>query len=81
MRVLTYESYSVAGCEEVTMPAGTFSPVRIEVSQIYTRAPAAAGRDYTLWYAPAVKYWVKRAGGRASFWDPVVGSELQILHD
>ena len=49
--------FTVVGCEEVTVPAGTFLAVRIDVV-------AGAGVPNTTvrwsyWYAPAVKFWVK----------------------
>ena len=75
--VLSNETYRVSRCEGVTVPAGTFVAVRIDVSQSLTRAGVTAGREFTLWYAPRVKYWVKRAAGRATFWDPVRGWELE----
>lgn len=75
--VLSAESYRVVGCEAVPVPAGTFVAVRIAVSQSYTRAGVTGRREFTLWYAPRVKYWVKRAAGGATFWDPVRGWALE----
>jgi len=51
--------------------------VRIDVSQIQSTRPANAAMDWSLWYAPAVKSFVKRTGGRATFWTPVPGFELE----
>lgn len=69
--------HTVVGCEQVTVPAGTFVAVRIAVSQIQSNRPANAAMEWTLWYAPAVKYFVKQAGGPATFWTPVLGYELE----
>jgi len=60
----------VAGCETVTVPAGTFLAARIEVSRRNTRGASAELPRYTLWYAPAVKYWVKGRGGSSTLGDP-----------
>lgn len=68
--------HSVVGCEEVTVPAGTFLAVRITVSQIQHNRPANAAMDWSVWYAPAVKAIVKQASGHATFWNPVTGYEL-----
>jgi hypothetical protein len=72
---VTQES-RVAGCETVTVPAGTFLAVRIEVSRRNTRSTSAAFDPYTLWYAPAVKYWVKGRGGSSTLNDPFREFEL-----
>jgi hypothetical protein len=69
--------HTVVGCEQVTVPAGTFVAVRIDVSQVQSTRPANAAMEWTLWYAPAVKYFVKRASGPATFWTPVPGYELE----
>ena len=69
--------HTVVGCEQVTVPAGTFVAVRIDVSQIQSNRPANAAMDWSLWYAPAVKSFVKRTGGRATFWTPMPGFELE----
>jgi hypothetical protein len=66
----------VAGCETITVPAGTFLAVRIEVSRRNTRSASAAFDPYTLWYAPAVKYWVKGRGGSSTLGDPFREFEL-----
>jgi hypothetical protein len=67
----------VAGCEQVTVPAGTFVAVRIEVSRREARSASAAFQRYTLWYAPAVKYWVMGRGGSATLGDPFVDFALE----
>lgn len=72
---ITQES-RVAGCETITVPAGTFLAARIEVSRRNTRSASAAFDPYTLWYAPAVKYWVKGRGGSSTLGDPFREFEL-----
>jgi hypothetical protein len=74
--VLLRRDSQVVGCEEVTVPAGTFLAVRIEASDVFTHTPGHASRTHTIWYAPAVKYWVKRASGRFTQWTPLKGFEL-----
>jgi hypothetical protein len=73
---ITQDSW-VAGCEQVTVPAGTFVAARIEVSRREAQGASAALRRYTLWYAPAVKYWVRGMGGAATLADPFVDFELE----
>ena len=63
---------SVAGWEEVVVPAGRFQAVKIEVNGRYDRfdkrGTSAEGADRrtsspvqeTIWYAPSVRRWVKR---------------------
>lgn len=59
------QTFTVLGCEQVTVPAGTFSAVVIEEEQrIFGGRPGDGVR--TWWYAPEVKYFVKLAHGRAS---------------
>lgn len=67
----------VLGCEEVTVPAGTFVAVRIWVSRTDNRSRIPRSRDYTLWYAPVVKYWVKGTGTFATIADRVAEFELE----
>ena len=69
--------HTVIRCEQVTVPAGTFIAVRIDVSQIQSNRPANAAKEWSLWYAPAAKYFVKQTGGPATFWTPVLGFELE----
>ena len=66
----------VAGCETITVPAGTYLAVRIEVSRRNLRSASAAFDPFTLWYAPAVKYWVKGRGGSSTLGDPFQEFEL-----
>jgi hypothetical protein len=75
--VQTIQDSRAAGCEAVTVPAGTFVAVRIEVSRRDAQSATAAFRRYTLWYAPGVKYWVKGIGGSATLADPFVDFELE----
>jgi hypothetical protein len=74
--VLLRRDMTVVGCEEVTVPAGTFLAVRIEASDVFTHTPGWASRRHTMWYAPAVKYWVKCASTWSSQWEAVKGFEL-----
>jgi hypothetical protein len=67
----------VAGCEQLTVTAGTFVAVRIVVSRRPAFSTSAAVEYYTVWYAPAVKYWVKGEGGSATMDDPIVDFELE----
>jgi hypothetical protein len=55
-------SYSATGMEEVSVPAGTFDAMRIEVQALYDLVVTVEGMDVpmpfptsmTLWYAPGV---------------------------
>jgi len=67
----------VVGCERLTVPAGTFVAVRVEVSRRDALSASADFKRYTLWYAPAVKYWLRGQGGSATFGDPFVDFELE----
>jgi hypothetical protein len=69
--------HTVVGCEQVSVPAETFVAVRIDVSQIQSNRPANAAMEWSQWYAPAVKFFVKQASGPATFWTPVIGFELE----
>ncbi len=74
--VLLRREMTVVGCEEVTVPAGTFLAARIEASDAFPHTPGVASRRHTSWYAPAVKYWVKHASTWSSQWQAVKGFEL-----
>jgi len=50
----------VAGCEQVTVPAGSFVAVRLDLAASIPGVPGAY-QDGTYWYAPAVKNMVKRS--------------------
>ena len=52
----------VAGWEEVAVPAGRFRALKVEAEGTFQRTDkAGAGHmRFVLWYAPAVKRWVKR---------------------
>ena len=58
------QRFTVLGCEQVAVPAGTFPAVVIEEEQGVSGT--ATGGFRTWWYAPDVKYLVKLAHGRAS---------------
>jgi hypothetical protein len=68
--LLTYrETYSVRGCEEIQVPAGTFFAVVIEEEQAIIGTADRGSRMW--WYAPEVKYFIKLTHGHAShpgFW-------------
>lgn len=68
--ILTYrKTFTVLGCEQVTVPAGTFLAVVIEERQDIMSGPGNGVRTY--WYAPDVGFFVKLAHGQAShpsFW-------------
>jgi len=54
---------SVGGYESVTTPAGTFDAIRMRIfmqldDETFWRFPTQC--NYVLWYAPAVKGWVKQ---------------------
>jgi hypothetical protein len=68
--LLVYRNtFSVVGCEQVRVPAGTFLAVVITEEQDVLGANARGSR--TWWYAPEVKYFVKLTHGWASpgFWN------------
>jgi hypothetical protein len=46
------------------------------VSRRNLRSASAAFDPFTLWYAPAVKYWVKGRGGSSTLGDPFQEFEL-----
>lgn len=65
--IFTYsERFTVLGCEQVAVPAGTFLAVVIEQEQGIAGQPTLGSGFRTWWYAPDVKYFVKLAHGRAS---------------
>ena len=49
----------VAGCEQVTVPAGSFVAIRLDLAASVPGVPGA-DQDATYWYAPAVKNKVKQ---------------------
>jgi len=69
--------HTVVGCEQVTVPAGTFVAVRIDVSQIQSNRPANAAMDWSLWYAPAVKFLREADWRPSNLLDPMPGFELE----
>jgi hypothetical protein len=68
--ILTYRStYTVRGCEQARVPAGSFQAVVIEEEQSIVGETVYGSR--TWWYAPDVKFFVKLTHGHAShpgFW-------------
>ena len=68
--LLVYRNtFTVVGCEQIRVPAGTFFAVAITEEQDSPGANARGSR--TWWYAPEVKYFVKLTHGWATpgFWD------------
>lgn len=66
-----YQTFTVLGCKEVTVPAGTFFAVVIEEDQKGIGELSRGGGLRTWWYAPDVRYFVKLAHGREDipgFW-------------
>jgi hypothetical protein len=65
--ILTYyQTFTVLGCEQVTVSAGTFFSVVIEEEQGLSGDPTRGSGFRTWWYAPEAKYFVKLVHGRAS---------------
>jgi hypothetical protein len=59
--------------ETVTVPAGTFSAIRVDIKQVWTgprltHDREAGGRVLTVWYAPEIKRAVKYASRDQSAW-------------
>jgi hypothetical protein len=57
---------SVEGVEEVNTPAGTFLVYKIYYKQTEMSRMNSGWVRY--WYAPAVKWWIKREVERSSYW-------------
>jgi hypothetical protein len=55
------EEYSVSGLEDVNVPAGAFTAVRIEYKRTAMRTTKQIARA-TFWYAPEAKALIKRVG-------------------
>ncbi len=68
--------FRVAGCEQVTVPAGTFLAIRLDLA---ASVPGVAGayQDVTYWYAPAVKNKVKEASAPGPLQQALVSYELE----
>lgn len=60
------QTFTVVGCEQVTVPAGTFLALVIEEDQRVLGDPTRGNCVRTWWYAPEVKFFVKLTHGRAS---------------
>jgi hypothetical protein len=59
--------FQIEGIEEITTPAGTFKAFKIFCDQ--SRVSPRKGSGWVrYWYAPAVKYWIKREVEKTSFW-------------
>lgn len=65
--ILTYyQTFTVLGCEQVTVSDGTFFSVVIEEEQGVFGDPTRGSGFRTWWYAQEAKYFVKLVHGRAS---------------
>lgn len=69
----------VMGCEQLTVPAGTFLAVRIVVMRRAALSVRADVEQYTLWYGPAVKYWLRGRRGSTTINAPFVDFELETF--
>ena len=63
--------FKTEGVEEVRTPAGTFQSYKIYYQQ--TEMSRMARGWVRLWYAPAVKWWVKREVEKSPYWARVYG--------
>ena len=63
--VIYHRTYTVLGCEQVTVPGGTFFAVVIEETQ---RPVGFSGGSRTWWYAPDAKNFVKLVHRPTAFW-------------
>ena len=68
----------VTGCEEVTVPAGTFVAVRLDVAASVPSVPGMY-QNATYWYAPAVKNKVKQSVAAGPFQKAFVSYELEAF--
>jgi hypothetical protein len=68
--------FRVAGCEQVTVPAGTFLAIRLDLTASVPGVPQAY-QDLTYWYAPAVKNKVKQSVAPGPLQQKLVGYELE----
>lgn len=66
----------VAGCEQVTVPAGTFLAIRLDLTASVPGVPGAY-QDVTYWYAPAVKNRVKQSVAPGPLQQAIVGYEME----
>jgi hypothetical protein len=66
----------VAGCEQITVPAGSFVAVRLDLTASVPGVPGAY-QDATCWYAPAVKNKVKQTVAPGPFQKALVSYELE----
>ena len=66
----------VAGCEQVTVPAGTFLAVRLDLAASVPGVPGVY-QDLTYWYAPAVKNMVKQSVAPGPLQPELLSYELE----
>jgi len=57
-----------AALESVTVPAGTFEAVRIDGH--HCNLTGGGCGDFSIWYAPKVKYVIRLVVGNTSYWVP-----------
>lgn len=69
---------SVEGVEEVNTPAGTFLAYKIYYKQTEMLRMNSGWIRY--WYAPAVKWWIKREVETSSYWAREYRVQNAILH-
>jgi hypothetical protein len=68
----------IEGVEEVKTPAGTFKAYRIYYQQ--TEMSRMTRGWVRFWYAPAVKWWVKREVEKSSYWARAYGLQSAELY-
>jgi hypothetical protein len=68
----------VVGCEQITVPAGSFLAVRLDLAASVPGVPGAY-QDVTYWYAPAVKNTIKRSVAPGPLQQALVGYELESV--
>ncbi len=79
-------SARVVGKEKVTVPAGTFEAIKVEIEHLWSPAMGSGaglrlgtgGRDLTVWYAPSVKRAVKFSSRLNAGAYPPVESEFDL---
>lgn len=76
-------TWSAETYESVTVPGGTFDAFRIKARHCnltYQGSYSNCG-DYTIWYAPKAKFFVKMSWGPSSYWIPqtISGKSRELL--
>jgi hypothetical protein len=66
-KILWTLRYVVTGYGPVSVPAGAFDAFQIAIRQCAVKDPSVC-EGLTLWYAPAVKWWVKEAWDNSPHW-------------